>query len=151
MRKSTITTDLQDMLSARLSGIKYIGKDWGQLAYEHPPVSWPCVLIDIEQVDPRPLSDLNEHDDAIVVLTVANQRIASGSSTSPRASKEKSDETLNLTDDVHLLVRNYAAPGAKYSALQFLSFGKVYEYPGIEAYAMRYKTSYNVPQTATEP
>ncbi len=151
MKKSKIIQDLQDLLSDGLSGIKYIGRDWGQLAYDHPPVRWPCVLIDIEHVEPRSLSDLNEHDEAIVVLTVANQRIASGSSTSPQASKEKSVETMDLTDDAQLLVRNYAAPGAEYNALQFLSFDKVYEYPGIEAYAMRYKTRYNVAANNDEP
>lgn len=151
MRKSKIIQDLQDMLSDRLSGARYIGKDWGQLAFEHPPVKWPCVLLDIEQVEPRPLNGRDEHDVTIVVLTVANQRIASGSSTSTQASKEKSAETLDLTDDVHLLVRNYAAPGAEYNALQFLSFSKVYEYPGIEAYAMRYRTSYNVGANNGEP
>ena len=144
MRKSNIIKDLQEMLAHGLPGVKYIDKDWGQLSMEQPPVGWPCILIDIEEVSIRQLSDLNEHATATVALTVANKRTTSSSAHAPRAAKEKSMETIDLTDDIHGLVQNWAADGAKYAPLQVTSFYKLNDLPGAEVYVMRYRTAYNV-------
>ena len=144
MRKSTIIKDLMDMLSDALPNVKYIDKDWGQLGMEQPPVGWPCILIDIEDVDIRPLTDGNEQHKATVVLTVANKRTNSSSAHAPRTAKEKSMETIDLTDDIHRLVQNYAAEGAEYTPLREQSFFKLNDLPGAEVYAMRYVTKYNI-------
>ena len=157
MRKSTIIKDLQEMLERELGNspaasgtpsqrgkVKYIDKDWGQLTMEQPPVGWPCILIDIEQVEIRPLNDGNEQHKATVVLTVANKRKNSSSANAPRTAKEKSMETIDLTDDIHRLVQNYAAEGAEYSPLQVVSFYKFNDLPGAEVYVMRYQTRYPV-------
>jgi hypothetical protein len=144
MRKSIIIKDIQDMLANSLPNVKYIDKDWGQLGMEQPPVGWPCILIDIEQVEIRPLNDGNEQHKATVVLTVANKRKNSSSAHASSASKEKSMETIDLTDDIHDLVQNYAADGAEYSPLQVASFYKLNDLPGAEVYVMRYITSYKV-------
>ena len=144
MRKSTIIKDLQDMLSRALPEVKYIDKDWGQLTMEQPPVGWPCILIDIEQVEIRPLTDRNEQATATVVLTVANKRTNASSAHAPRASKEKSYDTIDMTDDIHRLVQGYAADDAEYAPLQEVSFYKMNDLPGAEVYTMRYKTRYNI-------
>lgn len=157
MRKSTIIKDLIEMLEGELGSspaasgtpsqrgkVKYIDKDWGQLTMEQPPVGWPCILIDIEQVEIRPLADGNEHAKATVALTVANKRTNSSSAHAPRGAKEKSMETIDLTDDVHRLVQGFAAEGAGYSPFQVVSFYKLNDLPGAEVYAMRYCTRYNV-------
>ena len=157
MKKSTIIKDLQEMLAHELgdspaaSGtpsqrgkVKYIDKDWGQLTMEQPPVGWPCILIDIEEVDIKQLTDGNEHARATVVLTVANKRTTSGSAHAPRVAKEKSMETIDLTDDVHRLVQGYYAEGAEYAPMKEQSFFKVNDLPGAEVYVMRYQTSYRV-------
>lgn len=144
MNKSTIITDLQDMLSENLTGVKYIDKDWGQLSMEQPPVGWPCVLIDIESVEIQDLTDLHERAVATVVLTVANKRTNSSSAHATSTSKGKSTATLDLTDDVHLLVQNYAKAGAEYSPLQVVSFYKLNDLPGAEVYSMRYTTRYDI-------
>ena len=142
MRKSTIIKDLMDMLSEALLNVKYIDKDWGQLGMEQPPVGWPCILIDIEQVDPKHLNDGNEKDTAIVVLTVANRRTTSSSAHAPRAAKEASYQTIDLTDDIHDLVQGYSA-SREYTPLSSVSFYKQNDMPG-ECHAMRYCTRYNV-------
>ena len=144
MKKSTIIKGLQDMLSRALPEVKYIDKDWGQLTMEQPPVGWPCILIDIEQVEIRPLTDRNEQATATVVLTVANKRTNASSAHAPRASKEKSYDTIDLTDTIHALVQNYAEEGAEYTPLQEMSFYKMNDLPGAEVYTMRYKTRYNI-------
>lgn len=144
MRKSTIIKDLQEMLAHELPRVKYIDKDWGQLGMEQPPVGWPCILIDIEDVDIKQLTDGNEHARATVVLTVANKRTNSSSAHAPRVAKEKSMETIDLTDDVHRLVQGYYAEGAEYSPMKEQSFFKMNDLPGAEVYMMRYITSYKV-------
>ena len=144
MKKSTIIKDLIEMLSTQLSNVKYIDKDWGQLGMEQPPVGWPCILIDIEDVSIRKQSDGNEHAAATVVLTVANRRTTSSSAHASSSSKEKSMTTIDLTDDIHNLVQDYAANGALYSKLKEQMFYKQNDLPGAEIYVMRYTTSYNV-------
>lgn len=144
MKKSTIITDIQDMLSSELPGVKYIDKDWGQLYMEQPPVGWPCVLIDIEEVAIRDMSNLHEHATATIVLTVANRRINASSAHAPKTSKEKSMETIDLTDTVHKLLQRYATENAEYTPLQVVSFFKMNDIPGTEAYTMRYMTKYNI-------
>ena len=145
MKKSVIIKDLQEMLASELLAdeVKYIDKDWGQLTMEQPPVGWPCVLIDIEAVEVMPLNDGNEKTTATIVLTVANKRTVSSSSRAPRASKEKSYDTLDLTDTIHALVQNYRAHGAEYSPLRQTTFYKTNDLPGAEVYTMRYVTHYN--------
>lgn len=150
MRKSTIIKDIQDMLERALcdshaaSGkVKYIDKDWGQLSMEQPPVRWPCVLIDIEEVRIQPLKGGNEHHTATVALTVANKRTGSSSAHAPHALKEKSMETIDLTDDIHGLVQNFAAEGAEYAPMQVVSFYRLNDTPGAEVYVMRYATRYS--------
>lgn len=142
MKKSVIIQDLMKLLDSNLK-VKYIDKDWGQLSMEQPPVGWPCILIDIEQVDTRPLHDGNEHAKATVVLTVANRRTNASSAHAPAASKAKSMETIDLTDDVHNLVQGYCN-GADYTPLQEQVFYKQNDLPGAEVYVMRYTTNYNV-------
>ena len=132
------------MLAKALPEVKYIDKDWGQLYMEHPPVGWPCILIDIEEMGFRDLSDLNEQATATVVLTVADKRVNSSSANAPRKSKEKSMGTIDLTDDIHLLVQGFSAQGATYTPFRVASFLKVNEVPGAEVYAMRYTTRYNI-------
>lgn len=143
MRKSTIIKDLQGMLSNALPQVKYIDKDWGQLDLEQPPVGWPCILIDFEEVDPKQLKGGNEKDTAIIVLTVANRRTTSSSAHAPRDAKEASYITIDLTDDVHDLVQGYSA-SEEYTPLSSISFYKRNDIPGAECYAMRYRTTYNV-------
>lgn len=169
MKKSTIIKDIQDMLSEALPNVKYIDKDWGQLGMEQPPVGWPCILIDIEQVEIRPLNDGNEQHKATVVLTVANKRKNSSSAHAPIASKEKSMETIDLTDEVHRLVQGFMHPHTyiehfdapdgqhfaqikfdNYTPFQVVSFYKLNDLPGAEVYAMRYTTRYsNTNETQT--
>ena len=79
---------------------------------------------------------------ATVVLTVANRRIACSSAHAPRVSKEKSMETIDLTDTIHSLVQGYAAGDAEYSPLQVMSFYKLNDLPGAEVYVMRYRTTW---------
>lgn len=143
MKKSTIIKDLIAMLESGLTELKYVGKDWGQLDYDQPPVGWPCVLIDIEEVSARPLTDGNEEDTATVVLTVANKRTNSSSSHAPAETLAKSMAAIDLTDDIHGKVQGYKAAGADYSGLQAVSFFRRRDIPGVECYEMRYRTKYN--------
>ena len=149
MKKSTIIKDLIAMLESGLTELKYVGKDWGQLDYEQPPVGWPCVLIDIEEVAVFRYTDGNELDTATVVLTVANKRTNSSSSHAPAGTLAKSMATIDLTDDIHGKVQGYKASGADYNALQAVSFFKRRDIPGVECYEMRYRTKYNTNTTQT--
>lgn len=144
MNKSTIISDIMEALKEAFPEVKHIDKDWGQLSMEQPPVGWPCILTDIEEVEIQDLTDLNERATVTLVLTVANKRTVSSSGNAPRAFKERSMETLDLTDRIHRLMQGFAPEGAEYYPLQVVSFYKVNDLPGAEVYAMRYRTRYNI-------
>lgn len=145
MNKSTIIKDIQDVLEHEYrSSVKYIDKDWGQLSMENPPVGWPCILIDIEEVSMRDFQDGNQQATAIVVVTVANRRTNSSSAHAPAQTKDKSYITLDLTDSVHDTLRGFCADNSDYTPLETVSFYKNGDFMGGECYVMRYRTKYNI-------
>lgn len=144
MNKSTIISDIMEALKEAFPQVRHIDKDWGQLTIETPPVGWPCVLIDIEEVEFQDLTDLNERATVTLELTVANKRTASSSGNAKPASKAKSMETIDLTDAIHRLMQGFAPQGAEYAPLRVVSFYKVNDLPGAEVYRMRYLTRYNI-------
>lgn len=141
MRKSTICLDIIEALKTEVPGLKYIDKNWGQLFMEHPPVGWPCALIDIDEIEFQELGD-NEHAEVAVVLTVADKRASSGSANAPEQFKTKSVSVLDLTDDIHIAMMGIS-PEDDYTKFRAKNFFKDYSVPGVECYKMRYVSDYD--------
>ena len=84
---------IQEKLS-EVEGLKYIDENWGQLDYYSPnmPVQYPCVLIDIGQVQYSNLGkDLTKRPvqrqigSVQLRLTIANMRLTNTSGTERRS------------------------------------------------------------------
>lgn len=146
MRKSTILKDMQDALNASLSQVKYIDKNWGQLDMANPSVGFPCILLDIDNVEYSDLTGGWQMADATVIVTVANNRTNASSSRAPQVAKNLSYYTLELTDEIHEKLQGFQAShnGSVYSPLVRTSFNKVTNGLEYECYEMRYRTSWKV-------
>jgi len=139
MRKKEIMTAIQTRLKTQVAALKYIDKDWGQLDTEYPAVNWPCCLIDIESVDyddGRAVQVAN----AVVVLTVANQRTAASSADARSAQVAEAYSTVDLVETIdtklHLFTNGNFAP------LVRRSFKRIAATTGYECYQVTYLTAY---------
>ena len=64
-------------LKTRLSGVttlRHIDCQWGQLAYDQPPVKYPCALIEIASSDIRAVKPDALHVGAAVTISIADLR-----------------------------------------------------------------------------
>ena len=105
--------NLLEKLQLRLAEIpqlKYIDENWGQLDYYSPnmPVQYPCVLIDIGQVQYSNLGkDLTKRPvqrqigSVQLRLTIANMRLTNTSGQAPRRQKEEAWAIWTLIEQIH--------------------------------------------------
>ena len=100
---------IQEKLS-EVAGLKYIDENWGQLDYYSPnmPVQYPCVLIDIGQVQYSNLGkDLTKRPvqrqigSVQLRLTRANMRLTNTSIQAPRGQKEEAWAIWILIEQIH--------------------------------------------------
>ena len=105
--------NLLEKLQLRLAEIpqlKYIDENWGQLDYYSPnmPVQYPCVLIDIGQVQYSNLGkDLTKTPQqrqiaqVQIKITIANMRLTNTSLLAPRRQKEDAWSIWTLIEMIH--------------------------------------------------
>ncbi|NDC41506.1 MAG: hypothetical protein EBZ77_08150 [Chitinophagia bacterium] len=74
---------LKQHIAAHVAGIRYIDQDLGQLKLDKPPVSWPCVLIDLEQMNYTPLGNNVQTGEGIVVLRLGLMAHSAASQLAP--------------------------------------------------------------------
>ena len=139
MRKKEIMTSIQARLKEQVPDLKYIDKDWGQLDTEYPAVNWPCCLIDIDSVeydDGRSVQTAN----ATVLLTIANQRTTSSSSSATPAQVAESYKTIDLVEAIDRKLHLFG--NGNFAPLVRRSFKRIASGTGYECYQVTYLTAY---------
>ena len=70
----------------KLSELKYVAEDWGQIDYyDPPPVAWPCALIECERADYSDAGRGMQIGEGVVTVRVADLRLFNTSTKAPRA------------------------------------------------------------------
>jgi hypothetical protein len=133
-----ILLDIQAHLKNSVPEIMYLDKDWGQLSYENPAVNWPCVLLDIENVDYSQQAHGGFVADTQITVTVADARYASSSANAP--DKEDAYRVMDLMDKIHRELQLFSA--GDYSPLFRSRLQKAYVDSFREVYKMTYQTAY---------
>lgn len=128
---------IQDRLSA-VDGLKYIDKDWNQLAMDNPPVKFPCALIDVQHVEFSQLHGLGQHATAGIDVVVANMRLTNSSLMSPR--RGEAHLVLRLLDEANALLHGWHGDG--FGILLRTGIDRVPSAPGAEAYVIHYRTTW---------
>lgn len=136
---------IQTRLSA-IQAIKYIDKDWGQLQMDNPPVNWPCVLIDVENVNYTQMGRGYQKADADITITVANINNVRSSAMAPN--KSSAYATIDLMETIHQSLQLFAGDG-DFQPLQRTNLKKVFNEGGAEIYTMTYKTAFVVEKIET--
>lgn len=128
---------IQDRLAA-VDGLKYIDKDWNQIAIDNPPVKFPCALIDVQHVEFAQLHGRGQHATADIDVVVANLRLVNSSLMNPR--RAEAHLVLRLMDEVNALLHGWHAEG--FGPLLRTGIDRIAASPGMEAYAIHYRTTW---------
>lgn len=132
--------ELIDDIKTRLKEVtelKYIDEDWGQLDYysASPPVKFPCVLIDVDNVRWTDQGNQSQIGIGNVSIRFANMRLSNSNVKAPAGQKAKS---LSFFDTVmHIHQKLHCWSGAKNNGpLTRIGYRKVKRDDGIREIEM---------------
>ncbi len=105
-----ILRKIQEHLTEKITTIQYIDEDSRHLDYysPHPPVKWPCVLIDEDQgnfsdigTHPRSKPKNRQQGRMMIKITVANLKLNNTSSRAPIKQKDNAWSIWKLINQIH--------------------------------------------------
>jgi hypothetical protein len=108
---ANIFLSLQQHIKTELPEIRYIDQDLGQLnANTRPPVSWPCVLIDLENFDFENLGENVQTAKGTIVLRLGFAPHSNSSQISPQTNIRQAINYYDLEWSLHKTIQGWA-PG----------------------------------------
>lgn len=141
----TIIPSVQALLEV-IDEVNYVDEDWGQLDNysPHPPVKWPCILIDIAAAS---FSELGQDRtatpmqrqiaDTRISLTIANMKLTNSSGRAPQPQKDNAHSIHTLIKKVHEKLHGIN-PNATSGKLIRTGFQRVKRDDGIQEYTVIY-------------
>jgi len=100
-----IIQDIQNRLMQKVSALKYVDQDWGQMDFwrEHP-VKYPCALIDIQSAQYTNDGNFIQRGTVIVVIRLFDLKLSNSSNGAPNNQKENAKKIWQLIEDVNKAV-----------------------------------------------
>lgn len=129
----------------------YVDEDWGQLDdySPHPPVKWPCVLIDIQGVDFSNIGSnrqavpvLRQQGTGTIILKFANLKLTNSSGKAPLSQKQKAWSLLELVEEAHKKIQGMR-PVENGGNLVRTSLRRIKRDDGIQQYQVIYSIAFN--------
>jgi len=102
----TIFTEVLSRLS-QIPELRFVGEDWGQLNFEHPPVNFPCALIDLYEVDYSDAGRNLQKADAKLVISVADILYDGITAFNPQNVNERAFAVFGIMEKVNSLIHGY--------------------------------------------
>lgn len=117
--------------------IAYLAEDWGQLDFynERPPVNFPCVLLDIEEVQYSDLTRKAQRGDVVLTLRVAHYDPVNISATAP--DRERAFRIFALMRMIYAALQGLS--GEDFSGLTRTSLRRVKREDAIREYVMQFR------------
>ena len=138
----TILLAVQQRLTEQVSELAYIDKNWGQFDYDVPPVKWPCVLLDIDEVPFTQLGGGGQIADGVTVeILAANLRLVSSSAAAPN--KADAYLLIELLDKIHSVLQRFT--DGTFGPMFRTQIKKVAAVRAGECYKVLYQTAYTLP------
>jgi hypothetical protein len=132
---------IQTQLAAEVQELQYIDKDWGQLAYETPPVKYPCALIDVSNVEYTQFSAVKEQRaKATVEIIIVNRNLTPSSAASPR--RADAYKTCEIIEHINNALQRFCDAEKSFTPLVRTSLVKQHVDTSAEVYIMSYQTIY---------
>lgn len=126
--------------------LEYVDEDWGQLDYysPHPPVKFPCVLIDIQNAnfsnigkDRKKTPQNRQMAEVVVSLMIANLRLTNTSGKAPQSQKTNARSIQPLIEQVHQKVQGLS--NEQMSSLIRIARNRIKNDDGVQMYEVKYK------------
>lgn len=137
MIENAIAAVQDRLLELHPENIPYVSEDWGQLDFynERPPVNFPCVLFDIEEVQFSDLTRKAQRGEAILTLRVAHFDPVNLSALAP--DREKPFRMFALLRLIYTRLQGLC--GEDFSGLTRTSLRKVKREDAIREYVMQFR------------
>lgn len=133
----TLTDAIMQQLQS-ITELKWIDIDMGQLDLEHPPVDFPCALIDVENIDYSDASEGTEIGDTLIAIKIAQLCITESNHRTPTIYKQQGAAQFNLIKEVHKKLKGFQ--GESFAPLRRTRLEKVKKvFP--KSYTLYYSTS----------
>ncbi len=125
---------------------KYIDEDWGQLDEygSHPPVKYPCVLIDITNTtfsdigrNRKKTPENRQEATADIIISVANLKLTNTSSKAPESQKENSLTIWKTVEFCHSVLHGFR-PAENTGNLIRTQLKRVHRDDGVQLYEISY-------------
>ena len=96
-----------------VKALRYISPDWGQMDYypEHPPVKYPCALIDIQGATYTNLGERIQQGEATVSIRLFDLMLTPSSHPAPQSIKDNAARFRQLMEDVNKTLHGKALSG----------------------------------------
>lgn len=101
----SLISNLQD--DQQNTYFKYIDQDLGQLEHERPPVQWPCVLIDMDDFQFKPLSNNAQLGTGKITTRIGFPPFSPTSAATPDEYKQKAIYFYELEQILYLALQGW--------------------------------------------
>lgn len=126
---------------AEVPELRFVGEDWGQLYIDHPPVSFPCALIDLGEINYIQQGRNVQQAEAILNVTVADIFIDGMMAGTPEEVAESECSIYTVIEKVHARLQGYGTE--KHSRLMRVSVRKIPREDTIREFLLTFKFSFS--------
>lgn len=127
-----------------VSALRTIDTNWGQLAYEQPPVQFPCALVDIQSTSVGYAKHNLTNVKATVSVTIANTRLT--------AVGRSVNGGLSFFDTLESVVNALDQwTDGRFDRLQLTGMTPTNTAPGFDAYILSFSTAFSLDTLPFEP
>ncbi len=146
----TVISSIKEKLK-EVKALKYVDEDWGQLDEyaEHPPVKYPCVVIDMPSVafsnigiDKKAKPINRQQAETTVSITIANLKLTNSSNMAPAWQKQQAVSIWNTIEQLHQVLQGFR-PTDNSGALIRTGLRRVERYDGVQQYRIDYSLGIN--------
>lgn len=139
---------IQERLAVEVTDLRHIDRNWGQLNREQPPVSWPCALIDVEDIAYEELSDGGQTAHATVSVSVCAKVLSRSSAGAP--SPASAYDVVDLVERVHCALQGYGCQdaGSEFQPLSMERLEHQYADGSFDIYKLTFSTAFVVRHAA---
>lgn len=104
--------EILNRLKTEVPEIRYVNHDLGQLEQPKPSVSWPCILIDLDEFEFTDVAGNNKQlADGFIVLRIGFQQWSKTSSITPDSVREKGLGYYELEAKIYKALHSWAPQG----------------------------------------
>ncbi len=130
---------IQVRVQDKVTALKYIDEDWGQLDYysNMPPVQWPCCLIDVGTVAWKNIGNKQQQGEATITLYIADVKKTNTSGKAPATQRTQAYAIHDTIEAVHQALHTYL-PLPNSSVLYRRTTARMKRDDGIQQYVIIY-------------